>query len=163
MCFLRPARGFGWLDQNIKYGRCWNDIQTPPRQNGQSLADRLHDRDGHGPLGRRFAAEVCFMRGRRTCKQLWALTVAVTTLAYKPWQGLFGQSAVLRKSPMPRHIVWLSFNDQKLQFFYLCNCDFTNPDQGVFQLVSSLVTIISQPNILAVAKRLAKEAKLEAK
>ena len=43
--------------------KVWNDSQTPPRQNH---ACRLHDRDGHAPLGRRFAAEEWVMRGRWT-------------------------------------------------------------------------------------------------
>jgi len=37
--------------------KVWNDSQTPPRQNSPSHACRLHTRDGHAPLGRRFAAE----------------------------------------------------------------------------------------------------------
>jgi hypothetical protein len=40
----------------------WNDSQTAPRENGQSHAFRLHDRDGHAPIGRRFAAEKWVMR-----------------------------------------------------------------------------------------------------
>ena len=38
--------------------KVWNDSQTPLRQNH---ACRLHDRDGHAPLGRRCAAEVWVM------------------------------------------------------------------------------------------------------
>ena len=54
--------------------KVWNDSQTPPRQ---TPACRLHDRDGHAPLGRCFAAEEWVMRGRWTLPSFEARCCAV--------------------------------------------------------------------------------------
>ena len=68
---LVSGRRFAAEDQREGHPPAWpkyqtrkarNDSQTPLRQNGLSYALRVHDRDGHAPFGRRFAAEKWVMR-----------------------------------------------------------------------------------------------------
>jgi hypothetical protein len=53
MCFLRHARGFGWLDPNIPSEDSKPLPDTTPPKNRPNHGLRLHDRDGHAPLKRR--------------------------------------------------------------------------------------------------------------
>ena len=55
MCFLRPARGFGWLDPNFSKSAAEKLLQTPPRSKTNRI---MHSQK------RRFAAEKWGMRGR---------------------------------------------------------------------------------------------------
>ena len=53
MCFLRHARGFGWLDPNIPSEGSKPLLDTTPPKSRLNHGLRRHDRDGHAPLKRR--------------------------------------------------------------------------------------------------------------
>ena len=52
MCFLRHARGFGWLDPNMPSDDSKPLSDTTPPKNRPNHGLRLHDRNGHDTLKR---------------------------------------------------------------------------------------------------------------